>query len=111
MAPAVATPIELPFARRDLDRLRLILLAQKRLADLRASPRARPALTGRAYLNEALVWLEIHGGEAGRDLARLWGEPAASPSGAPKDEPPAAPRRRPRRRRRRSKAAVPPTNP
>jgi poly(A) polymerase len=111
MAPAVATHIELPFARRDLDRLRIILLAQKRLADLRASPRARPALTGRAYLNEALVWLEIHGGEAGRDLARLWGEPAASPSGAPKDEPPAAPRRRPRRRRRRSKAAVPPTNP
>jgi poly(A) polymerase len=112
-APPSSMPIGLPFARRDMDRLRLILAAQKRLADLRTSPRARGALAGRAYLKEALMWLEIHGGEAGRDLARLWQEPVASALAPEEGEPPAPPppRRRPRRRRRRTRVPGPPAEP
>ena len=112
-APPSSMPIALPFARRDMDRLRLILAAQKRLADLRTSPRARSALAGRAYLKEALMWLEIHGGEAGRDLARLWQEPVASAPAPEEGEPPAPPppHRRPRRRRRRTRVPGPPAEP
>jgi poly(A) polymerase len=112
-APPSSMPIALPFARRDIDRLRLILAAQKRLADLRTSSRARGALAGRAYLKEALIWLEIHGGETGRDLARLWQEPAASTPGPEEGDSPAPPppRRRLRRRRRRARVPGPPAEP
>src|SRR5206468_3164005 len=62
----------LPFARRDLDRLRLILAAQPRLREVHRSGRVRQMLAGRGYLDEALRWLEIHGGVDGGDLASHW---------------------------------------
>jgi hypothetical protein len=100
-------PLWLPFARRDADRLRLVLAAQSRLREVHSSPRVKHVLAGRGYLEEALRWLEIHGGVQGQELAAHWrtlgderpagaaDEPAAEPAGAP------APRRRRRRRRRR----------
>ena len=112
-------PIPLPFARRDLERLRLVLMAQRRLREAHAPASARRSLAARAYFDEAVRWLEIHGGEDGRVLAAQWrglgpgpaeDEPPAEAAGAsapPAREPGAGPRRRRRRRRRRR----PPTEP
>jgi hypothetical protein len=110
-------PLALPFARRDLDRLRLILAAQGRLREVQSSPRVKKILAGRGYFDEALRWLEIHGGVQGQELAAHWrsldlgdvaspvegeavpGEEAVDASSeAPSD---LRPRRRRRRRRRR----------
>jgi hypothetical protein len=102
---APLSPFSLSFARRDLDRLRLLLAAQSRLRELHTSPRVKQMLAGRGYLEEALRWLEIHGGVGGRELAERWrGLEAAE--GAADDETEEmmaaqAPRRRRRRRRRR----------
>jgi poly(A) polymerase len=52
----------LPLARRDVERLRQVLLLQRRLTDMTLSPRARRALMHRGPFREALIWLEIHGG-------------------------------------------------
>jgi poly(A) polymerase len=96
--------VALPFARRDLDRLRLILAAQSRLRELHTSPRVKHMLAGRGYLDEALHWLEIHGGVGGQELAAHWRalEAEPPPAGEEAEAPPAAaaPRRRRRRRRR-----------
>ncbi len=112
-------PLVLPFARRDLDRLRLVLLAQRRLRETHDGPGAKQSLAGRNYFEEALRWLEIHGGEDGRDLAVRWRsvEPrSASPTtGAAASGPPAGdsaadgsqPSRRRRRRRRRRPRSTP----
>ncbi len=113
-APAAPPgPLVLPFARRDLDRLRLVLLAQRRL---REAEGAKQVLAGRHYFEEALRWLEIHGGGDGRELALRWRSieaPSASPAGpsAPgasaSDSPgdgSGGPRRRRRRRRRRPRS-------
>jgi poly(A) polymerase len=62
----------LPFARRDLDRLRLILAAQSRLREVHTSPKVKHLLAGRGYLEEALRWMEIHGGVQGQELATYW---------------------------------------
>jgi poly(A) polymerase len=62
----------LPFARRDLDRLRLILAAQSRLREVHTSPKVKSLLAGRGYLEEALRWMEIHGGVQGQELAMHW---------------------------------------
>jgi poly(A) polymerase len=51
----------LPAARRDTERLRQILLVQRRLMDLESSPRAKRALMHKGPFEEAMVWLEIHG--------------------------------------------------
>ena len=99
-------PLALPFARRDLDRLRLILLAQRRLRDLAASPGAKHALASRGYFEDAVRWIEIHGGIEGQELAAYWRSletgdvppPTTQPSEVPEVEPL---RRRRRRRRRR----------
>ncbi len=110
----------LPFARRDADRLRLILAAQSRLREIQTSPRVRNLLSGRGYLEEALCWMEIHGGVSGRELAAHWrnldsAEPGevsldAAASARPEDEgSPTAPRRRRRRRRRRPRPEAPAT--
>ncbi len=107
------TSLVLPFARRDLDRLRLILLAEKRLRDTASAPGARQALASRGYFEESLRWIEIHGGAEGRQIAAQWRSldlraTAAVPAGEaeggeaadpPEDDP--RPRRRRRRRRRR----------
>jgi poly(A) polymerase len=102
-------PLVMPFARRDLDRLRLILVAQRRLRDAHLSPGLKHTLAGRGYLDDALLWLEIHGGPEGRELAGHWRgleavepPPEQPPAGGEASGAPAAePRRRPRRRRRR----------
>jgi poly(A) polymerase len=111
--------LSLPFARRDLDRLRLILAAQSRLREVHGSPRVKHMLAGRGYLEDALRWMEIHGGVQGRELAAHWRGlsdeaadtlldgvvPEVVDGGAPGD----APRRRRRRRRhRRRPRTVPP---
>lgn len=109
---ASALPLSLPFARRDVERLRLILAAQNRLRELHTSPRVKGLLIGKGYLEEALRWMEIHGGVQGQELAAHWrglelapdtaGDPAAAAlAGAFPDEPPHRPRRRRRRRARR----------
>jgi hypothetical protein len=104
----------LPFARRDVDRMRLVLAAQPRLRELHRTPRVRHLLAGRHYLDEALRWLEIHGGEEERGLAAEWRAlPVSAPPADDEDAAPSAagnrlpeaedggPRRRRRRRRRR----------
>src|SRR5262249_17721580 len=107
-------PLVLPFARRDLDRLRLVLAAQSRLREVHTSPKVKHLLAGRGYLEEALRWMEIHGGVQGQELAAYWrgldlevpapaanGETAA-PAAGDRDAPrPPRPRRRRRRRPRR----------
>jgi poly(A) polymerase len=109
---AGAMPLSMPFARRDVERLRLILAAQNRLRELHTSPRVKGLLVGKGYLGEALRWMEIHGGVQGQELAAHWrglelapdapGDPAAAAlAGAFPDEPPHRPRRRRRRRARR----------
>ena len=103
----------MPFARRDVERLRLVLAAQNRLRELHTSPRVQHLLMGKGYLEEALRWMEIHGGVQGQELAAHWrglelapeaaGAAAAAPSEADRDlaERPHRPRRRRRRRPRR----------
>jgi hypothetical protein len=100
----------LPFARRDLELLRLILAAQNRLREVHSSPRVKQLLAGRGYLEEALRWMEIHGGVQGQELAAYWrglelGEalppPMLEPGAVDAVRPPEGTRGRPRRRRRR----------
>jgi tRNA nucleotidyltransferase/poly(A) polymerase len=102
----------LPFARRDLDRLRLILAAQSRLREVHTSPKVKHLLAGRGYLEEALRWMEIHGGVQGQELATHWRRleldfPAAGAGSEPSveaangEDAAARPARARRRRRRR----------
>jgi poly(A) polymerase len=100
---------DLPLARRDLERLRHILLLQRRLRDLEASVRAQRALTHRSIFREALTWMEIHGNTP--ELVEHWitvlaergvEEPVAA---ATEGEP--VPLRRRRRRRRRYRPVGP----
>lgn len=98
----------LPVARRDLDRLRHILLLQRRLRETPTSSRAARGLVSRTAFPDALVWLDIHGRtpdvvEAWRALAGETGGGLEAPAGTP------APRRRRRGRRRRFRR--PPTPP
>jgi poly(A) polymerase len=64
--------LALPFARRDLNQVRLMLLAQPRLRAVHAEPAVVELLGGRPYLEDAVRWLEIHGGDEGRELALHW---------------------------------------
>lgn len=106
--------LALPFARRDVDRLRVILLAQEKLREIHRSPRIKHLLASRVYFADALRWMEIHGGVEEQELVAYWRgldfsdvvppevEAAAQahpPEGAPAEEPGAGPRRRRRRRR------------
>jgi tRNA nucleotidyltransferase/poly(A) polymerase len=114
-------PMVLPFARRDLDRLRLILAAQSRLREVHTSPKVKNLLAGRGYLEEALRWMEIHGGVQGQELATYWrrlelelpvaGAPAeAGADVAPLDDPTVQSTRPRRRRRRRTRRRPGPTS-
>jgi hypothetical protein len=101
-------PLDLPFARRDLDRLRLMLVAQRRLGDVNRAPHVRRLLASRQYFADALRWLEIHGGESGRALVSQWrrldneeahdaqGEPSAMPRLRQEPRPATGERRGPR---------------
>ena len=103
---------QLPLARRDVERLRLILGLQRRLRDLGANVRAQRALTHRSIFRDALTWMEIHGGTP--EIVEHWitvlaergaEEPVLPPG---EGEPaPAAPSRRRRRRRRRGGRTAP----
>ncbi len=110
-----AATLALPFARRDVERLRLVLLAQRRLGESQAPASVRRLLAGRSYFEEALRWLEIHGGPEGVTLATRWREPGAdvevitgpehpTPAEAANQEREGSRRRRRRRRRRRPRA-------
>ena len=70
--PRVNLPLSLPYARRDLDRLRVIRLAQRRLTEIHRSPEVKQVLGGRPYLDEALRFMEIHGGPAAPALVAHW---------------------------------------
>jgi poly(A) polymerase len=102
----------LPMPRRDVERLHQILTLQSRLLDLRAPFKAQRALLHRHVINEALTWLEIHGGRP--DVVQHWRAMQAEPlPGTPVADgntfAAVAPhqRRRRRRRRRRSPSASP----
>lgn len=85
--------------RRDVERLRQVLGLQRRLLDLGASPRARRALLYRGPFQEALTWLEIHGGRP--EIVEHWKgfqEATVLPQDETRVERPG--RRRRRRRRR-----------
>jgi poly(A) polymerase len=102
---------DLPLARGDVERLRQIVVLQRRLHDVAAPPRAQRALAHRPIFREALTWLDMHGGAP--DLVAHWtlvmaeaGEPAeppgpAQPPAESEAPPPGGKRRRRRRRRRR----------
>jgi len=107
-------PLALPFARRDHERLRLVLLAQRRLREAHAPSSARRALAAKAYFDEAVRWLEIHGGDEGRELAAQWRgtEPGPVEQAEPTlAEPEAPPRRREGSRRRRRRRRRPRSTP
>jgi len=61
-APEAQPPLLLPFARRDLERLRLLLLAQRRLREADGPLAARQSIASKSYFEDAVRWLEIHGG-------------------------------------------------
>ncbi len=64
--------VALPFARRDLDRLRLILAAQPKLREVHRSPRVKHLLAGRTYFGDTLRWMDIHGGFEDQELVAHW---------------------------------------
>jgi poly(A) polymerase len=106
--PRLPTTLTLPFARRDLDRLRLILAAQNRLRDVSRSASVKHLLAGRGYFDEAVRWLEVHGGPDGVALAAHWrGLDLSDVPPPPQPAAPVRPRSRFRRRRRRRPGAPP----
>ena len=118
VAPGSApAPLVLPFARRDLDRLRLILFAQRRLREVHRSPSVKQLLASRGYFDEALRWMEIHGGPEGQDLSAHWRSldladvPPPTPRPAPHGGPHAEAVRTGRRRRRRRRPPPSPATP
>jgi poly(A) polymerase len=95
----------LQMPRRDLERLHQVLAIQSRLLDLDAPFRAQRALLHRHVLNEALVWLEIHGGRA--EAVHHWRALQGDSSVAPREEEAGSFPPRPRRRRRRGRRLPP----
>jgi tRNA nucleotidyltransferase/poly(A) polymerase len=130
-APMQTSPLALPFARRDVDRLRVILLAQDKLREIHRSPRIKHLLASRVYFADALRWMEIHGGIEEQELVAYWRgldfsdvppaapvvaaaagtavEPEPGPEEAP--APGDRPRRRRRRRRKGGRRSEPPASP
>jgi poly(A) polymerase len=115
-APGDMRALPLPFARRDLERLRLVLMAQRRLREPHAPASARRSLAGRSYFEEAVRWLEIHGESGGRELAAHWrglgpgpvdAETGPGEAGTPVAGPEHGGARRRRRRRRRRRPSEP----
>jgi poly(A) polymerase len=88
----------LPLARRDVDRLALVLAMQRRLLDQSLSPRAKRALMHRSHFGEAMTWLELHGGAP--ETVEHW-RGFAEAAGTYEGDAEAADGGRPRRRRRR----------
>jgi tRNA nucleotidyltransferase/poly(A) polymerase len=104
---------DLPLARRDVERLRLIISLQRRMSDLTANPRAQRSLAHRGIFREALTWMEIHGNAP--QVVEHWmaildeggGSESSEDSGDAAEQPPPSddglPRRKRRRRRRRGR--------
>jgi hypothetical protein len=103
----------LPLARRDVERLRLIMTMQRRLRDVTVNERAQRALAQRGLFREALTWMELHG--TAPEIVEHWmgildefGDTPPPPEEGGGDEQPPSPsldpdqphRRRRRRRRR-----------
>jgi poly(A) polymerase len=118
--PAAPVPLTLPFARRDLDRLRLILFAQRRLLEVDRPLGMKQTVASRPYFDEALRWLEIHGGADGQQLAAHWrsldlGDMPPPPTPLDREPRFAEPTQRTgkgrRRRRRRRRRPGPPPSP
>jgi poly(A) polymerase len=113
---------DLPLARGDIERLRLILGLQRRLRDLSAGPRAQQQLAQRSIFCEALTWMDIHGGTpevvehwnailaeiAPPDDADVDGEAGARPADADGQQRPPGTSKRRRRRRRRGRGGAGP---
>jgi poly(A) polymerase len=100
----------LPLPRRDVDRLRQILGLQRRLLDMTLSPRARRVLMHRGPFQDALTWLDIHGGVP--EVLEHWRgfiEAAGTFEAEAGMEPEAGPASRRRRRRRRGRRPPRPT--
>ena len=60
----------LPVARRDLERLRHILMVLPRLGDPALPPRVTRGIVHRPSFIDALTWLDVFGDD--RDLAERW---------------------------------------
>ncbi|MCY3846966.1 MAG: poly(A) polymerase [Acidobacteria bacterium] len=88
---------DLPVPRRDIERLRQILLLQPRLVDPRLPARAARGILTRECFPDALTWLRIHGGDP--DAVARWEDWAAQGPGQPRRRHTGR-RRRGRRRRR-----------
>jgi poly(A) polymerase len=113
---------DLPLARGDIERLRLIMGLQRRLRDVSASPRAQQQLAQRSIFCEALTWMDIHGGApevvehwnailaeiAPPDDADVNVETRARPGNADGQPPPSGTGKRRRRRRRRGRGGAGP---
>jgi len=95
---------DLPIARRDVERLRQMLILQRRLRDLAAHPHAQRALMHRNMFRDSLTWMEVYGEQP--DVVAHWkalaNDPAALTASSRTDESGGmSPERRRRRRRRR----------
>jgi poly(A) polymerase len=96
----------LPLARRDVERIRQVMVLQRRLRDMAAPPRVQSSLVHRHVFHDALAWLEIHGESS--QLVEHWktvqtergAAPQAAGAGPQEGAPPFRRRRRRRRRRR-----------
>ena len=114
------TPISLPFARRDIERLSLLAAVGSKLHRTDLPPHAERNLARKPYFPEALLLADIHGMEAmvierWRAIAESAAGATDVPSGAGGDRPATdasgrepgkrPPRRRGRRRPRRPSAA------
>ncbi len=91
----------LPIPRRELERLRQMLMLQPRLLEATNSPRAIGSVMSRSAFDEALTWLEIHGGMP--EVVAHWRgfQAARHAEAGGADRPAFRPRRRRRRRSRR----------
>lgn len=84
--PSVAhgeTPISLPFARRDIERLGLLAAVGSKLHRTDLPPNTERNLSRKPYFQEALLLAEIHGLEP--EIVRHWREAAAGAAAEPAD--------------------------
>jgi poly(A) polymerase len=83
------TPISLPFARRDIERLGLLAAVGSKLHRADLPPSTERNLSRKPYFQEALLLAEIHGLEPA--LVAHWRDVAAGPTGVSDDEVTASP--------------------
>ncbi|MBI4476716.1 MAG: polynucleotide adenylyltransferase PcnB [Acidobacteria bacterium] len=97
----------LPIPRRDLERVRQMLVLQRRLGEIDRPPRVKRNLLHRPAFADALLWLEMHG--AAPEIHAHWQELLRSHVPAQEPQPPGFPphTRQPRRRRRRRRRRYP----